>query len=286
MKTFITNFFFASPTIAIAQAIWNYFMGYTYTLIGMTPEGFSGDAYKLIKDTIYPWFLAIGIFLMNIFIFIGFIRQMMNLRENVTMEMWIELIIKFLIANTLMANGLSLMDDFFTASSKLSSKILTTEPISIYSTDASIKSLIDNVNGQITIIPMLIQIIYLAIVATTAISILLTVLARYMNCYILMTFAPISLSTWAGGRGVENSAYAWIKTFLGNVLEIVAIAVVLRIGGAIITSNILLDGLDSGLKKYIFSDIDKTLISMVEVLFLGTSVKSIDKLVKQALALH
>ena len=66
--------------------------------------------------------------------------------------------------------------------------------------------------------------------------ILLTVYGRYLKLYLTTVFAPIALSTWAGGRGLERTAYSWIRIFLTNVFEIVVIVFVMTLAGKMISS--------------------------------------------------
>ena len=90
-------------------AVWKTCMAMVQSLMGMTPDTFSDNAWTYVTDTLYPWFLSIGVILLNIFCLVGFIRQASNLKENVTMEMWIELFIKTIIANFLMQEGLKII---------------------------------------------------------------------------------------------------------------------------------------------------------------------------------
>ena len=112
----------------IAQELWNFVMGIAYTLMGKnvtsftTPAinaiaqalGLGGNigAWDYIKNTAFPLFMSMGAVFLNMFTLIGFCRQASNLKEGITMEAWIELFIKLVIANILMTNCLDIMQEF------------------------------------------------------------------------------------------------------------------------------------------------------------------------------
>jgi len=57
-----------------------------------------------------------------------------------------------------------------------------------------------------------------------AVMIFLTLYGRYVKLYLLVLFYHIAMPLIVGGRELEHNGYAWVRTFLSNVFEIVAIA--------------------------------------------------------------
>ena len=89
------------PTYLLGNTIWNVVMQLITGVITMSPQEFSSDTWGYITDTLYPWALGCGVAVINMFFLIGFLRGASNLRENITIEMWVELFIKALLANGL-----------------------------------------------------------------------------------------------------------------------------------------------------------------------------------------
>lgn len=257
-----------------ASGAWNWCMIFVLNLLTKTPDTFSPDAWTYVTDTLYPWFLSIGAFLLNMFCLIGFCRQASNLRDNVTIEMWIELFIKIIVANTLMVNGLSFMQEFFSVSGSLSTEILISDPPAAYNGE---------VDAGAVIMYVVFGLVYMLIALVCGVIILIEVLSRFINLYILTATAPIALSTWAGGRGIENTAYAWIKSFLTAVFQIVVIAMVLTIGGNIAS------GLQTDMTSTVldwFDGANSILWSMIYMVMMAAGVKGADGLLKRAFDLR
>lgn len=274
MPSWLGDFFGLSSMFQGASGAWNWCMIFVLNLLTKTPDTFSPDAWTYVTDTLYPWFLSIGAFLLNMFCLIGFCRQASNLRDNVTIEMWIELFIKIIVANTLMVNGLSIMQEFFSVSGSLSTEILISDPPAAYNGE---------VDAGAVIMYVVFGLVYMLIALVCGVIILIEVLSRFINLYILTATAPIALSTWAGGRGIENTAYAWIKSFLTAVFQIVVIAMVLTIGGNIAS------GLQTDMTSTVldwFDGANSILWSMIYMVMMAAGVKGADGLLKRAFDLR
>jgi len=87
----------------------------------------------------------------------------------------------------------------------------------------------------------------------------------------------------AGGRGLEHSASSWIRTFLSNVFEILAIAMTLSIGGMMIRS------IDFGILDNAFLGIvdgfGSVLQSLITMILMTGAVKGAGSLLNRAFGL-
>ena len=275
MPDWLLDFFGINNLFNLAQSGWNFFMLITYSMIGKTPENYSPGAWSYVTDTLYPWFLAIGLTLLNIFCMIGFIRQASNLKENVTIEMWIELFIKVIIANVLMSNGISLMQDIMSMGGTMSSTIMSTHFPSVYSSEMDIGAVL---------VYLVFGLIYSIAAAVCGGMILLEVMGRYLNLYMLVAVSPVALSTIAGGRGLDSAAHAWIKSFLTTVFQIVVIAIVLQIGDKMMESSAYVDATSTPLDW--FDGAGSVMMSFITMIFLTTAVKGADGFLKRAFDLR
>lgn len=275
MPDWLLDFFGINNLFNLAQSGWNFFMLMTYSMIGMTPESYSPGAWSYVTGTLYPWFLTIGVTLLNIFCMVGFIRQASNLKENVTMEMWIELFIKVVIANVLMTNGIALMQDIMSMGSSLSGNIMNDHFPSVYSSEMDLGA---------ALVYLIFGLIYAIAAAVCGGMIFLEVMGRFLNLYMLVAVSPIALSTIAGGRGLDSAAHAWIKSFLTTVFQIAVIAIVLQIGARMMTSSAYVDATNTPLDW--FDGAGAVMMSFITMIFLTTAVKGSDGFLKRAFDLR
>lgn len=220
----------------LAQELWNFVMNLTMVLLGKNVSDFSNPqtselmqligmsagtgAWDYVKDTVFPFFLSMGTAFLNIFALAGFCRQASNFKEGITLEAGFELFIKLFIANVLMVNLLDIMQAF--------------TGFAINTSDVFIPNAVPSVVGGdydagFRLAMLLVAPIYLIVAAVCSITILLEVLGRFLNLFMLISTAPVAMSTIAGGKGFEATAAAWFKSFLTNTLQIVVIVLVIQL---------------------------------------------------------
>lgn len=277
MPGWLKDFFQIGSLFNLGQQIWNFFMGITSSLMGAdTLETISPDAWNFVSETVYPWMLSAATVFLNLFFMIGFIRQSTNLRENLTIENWIELIIKVIISNSLMIQGISLMQSFFTVASDMKAVFFPG------GTSINIQPM--DVDVTYVLYELAAGLIYLLLCIISGIIIMVEVFGRFLNLYLLICVAPIALSTMAGGRGLENTAISWFKSFLTNVFQIVIIALILRIGGLMIAnwgfSN------QTGTPLDWFDGYQSVLTSMAQITLITSAVKGSDAFMRRAFDLR
>lgn len=278
MPSWVKDLLTGGPTFAIAQALWNWFMEMAKSFLTMGVSNYSAGAWRYISVILYPWFLSMGSVLLNIFFLVGFCRQATNLKENVTAEMWIELFIKVVVANVLMQNGLAIMQEFTTLAAQIAGEILPTTTASIMGNNYSI---------GLTLALVLLAPIYLILVIVCGATILLEIMGRFLNLYMLIAVSPIALSTYAGGHGLENTAIAWFKSFLTNAFQVVAIALILQVSTKIIQSNTLTIAINNwGNISGWFAGAGELFWSMIYMPFMAISVKASDNFLKRTFDLR
>lgn len=260
------------PAFAVGNAVWNFVMGLVKGVITTTPQNFSLDAWDYTK-TLYTWSLGIGLALLNLFFLIGFFRQASNLRENITWEILIEQLIKAIMANALMVSELALVREFFQVASSLVGVVLIDTPS--FATE--------NLDLGSWLFFFIFGAIYVIVAVACAFLILFAVYGRFLKLYVMTVLAPVALATLAGGRGFENTAYAWIKTFLCNVFEIFVIALVMGIGGKLIGSIDLwtvTEGVLSTLDGFL-----SVLHSLFQMILMTGAVKGAESMLRRAFGL-
>lgn len=276
MPSWLKSMLAGGQNFTLAQAAWNWIMGIVQSLLGMSLESYSPGAWTYITQSIYPWFMGMGAMFLNMYALIGFCRQASNLRENVTMEMWIEIFIKIIICNTLLINGITIMKEFTGFSSVISAGILGDNIPQIYG---------DDIDLGFSLTMILLGPFYLILVIVCAVTILIEVLSRFLNLYMLMGTAPLALSTIAGGRGIDNTAVAWFKSFLTSVMQIAVITFTLQLCSHIINSSTFNDAAAIDVLGW-FNGAGSVIMSVISVVFLTVAVKGSDTFLKRAFDLR
>ena len=108
MPDWVTNFF-GGFSIGLANTIWKAAMALIGGLLGTPPQDFSPGTWNFVEQTLYPWSLAIGVSLLNLFFIIAIFRAVSDLHHNITLEMIIEAFIKIVVANVIYLNLFLLM---------------------------------------------------------------------------------------------------------------------------------------------------------------------------------
>lgn len=261
----------------LAQQLWNFVMGIALTLLGKNVSDFSGSsgAWTYIRDTVFPLFLSMGSVFLSMFTLAGFCRQASNLKEGITMEAWIELFIKLVVSNVLMANSLSIMQEFTGFAIKTSNALMISSVPDITGGDY---------DAGFRLAMLLLAPIYLIVAGTCSIIILIEVLGRFLNLFLLIATAPAALSTIAGGRGFENTASAWFKSFLTITFQIVIIVIAIQIATRLnlgITNFMNTSTLASW-----FNGAGAVIGSLIFMPFMATAVKTSDNFLKRAFDLR
>lgn len=241
IESFMSDSLLYGPFYAIADMIWNAIMSAIAFLMGATPQEFSPEAWAYVTDVLYPWAEAIGAASLNMFFIIGWFKSVSNLKENFAMERMMEALIKLVILNVLLLNGMTFMRAIFNITGALAGGIARIETPALFTSDVDIGS---------RLFFFLFGFLYFLVAMICAVIILITVYGRYIKLYLLVVFYPLAMPTLIGGQGVENTSYAWLRTFLSNAFEIVVIAMVMGIAGRVISgvgpfaSGVIMDHFD------------------------------------------
>lgn len=264
---------FYGPFYAFAYAIWNGAMAACTGLMGTTPEGFSPAAWEYLEDTLYPWATGIGVALMNLFFLIAFCRAASNFKENITLELCIESMVRLVVLNILLQKGFDLISTIFKIASLMSTEVMQMEHLAFYTSDADVGA---------HLFWWLFGMLYFLVVAVCSIMIILVLYGRYLKLYVLVVFFPFAMPSLVAGRGVDSTAYAWVKTFISNVFEIVVIALVMSIASMIISGGLV--KIDAPQMMY-FDGGTKALNSLISIVLLTAAVKGTSSFLNKSFGL-
>ncbi|MCP1110263.1 hypothetical protein [Ohessyouella blattaphilus] len=258
------------PAYLLGKMIWNALMSMVTGVMTSTPETFSSPTWEFVEGTLYPWTKGIGIVLLNLFFMIGYITQASDLKESFTIEIFVKQVIKLVLANGLIQALIPITRIFFRMSSQLTGLVMTYEPITFTTED---------VDGGMWLFFFIFGSLYVLVAIVCGGLIFLSVYGRFLKIYLSVAVGPIALASLAGGRTLNNTAFAWMKTFLSYVFEIFVIALVITIAGKMIQS------IDFGTFERGFASIADgfggALQSMFTMILMAASVKGADTFMRR-----
>lgn len=262
LPEFLNSSLLYGPFYQIASAIWNTAMSVCMGIMTTSPEGFSEETWNYVYNELYPWALSIGIMSLNLFVMMGFFKAVGNFKENMTLEVMIEALIKVVILNVLLVNGLQIIRKIFQMASAMAGTAVMIEPPSFFTGDVDVGSVMFFWTYGL---------FYFLAAMVCAFLILITLYSRYIKLYILVVTFPLAMPTITGGRGIEGTAYAWMKSFLSNTFEIVIIALAIAIAGRI-TAGVSIFTSDNAAFN-VFDGFAQALNSLIYMILMAVSVK-------------
>ena len=252
----------ADLSYVFGTGIWNFMISLITSTAGTTPEAFSSEAWYYVTTVVYDSFLSLAASMLNIMYLIGLMRQAVKLRENYTAEMLVDALIKVIIANFGLLNGLTLMKKFFGIASTLATVFLGNRG-SLYFNQS-------HHDLGSTLFFFLFGFVYLIVSLVCSAMIFLSVYSRYMMLYFLVGVAPMAWITIPGGSGVSNVFFSWLKTFIAKALEVVGIAILIGIGSALCSK------IDFGTVDGVSNGAMQAIQNMATMILLAASVKGLD----------
>ena len=252
--------------------IWNWALSIIGLTASTTPQNFSGEAWTYITTTVLDFSMGVAATLLNIFYMVGIIRLSTNLKEAFTLEVWTDNMIKMLLGNMLILNGKDLIVILFDIAS-ISADAFLLEVGTFRQDDVDTGSIMFNwIFGWM----------FMTVSIACAFMIFMTLYSRYLGLYMLVAVYPFAFCTLPAGRGVNNTAGAWTRTFISKTFEIVVIAIAVSIASK------MCNQIDFGSGAAGYQEVDgvlQTLQSMATMIVLTVAVKTTDSFMRRAFGL-
>ncbi len=269
MPDWLIDFLLGGPTYVMGNAIWSGAFSMMSGLLGTTPMDFSSSAWTLASK-LYSWSLGAALGFLNILALIGFTREASNLREQLTIEMFVMMCLRVVATNIIFIKGLDVMKSMFTLAAKLSNSIVSISTPTFG---------VEDFDGGTFFFFCIFGLLYLLVSIVCALLILLAIYGRYLKLYAIVALAPLAMSTIAGGRGINNTAYTFIRSFIATTFEIIVIAVILTIA-TVMMSSIDFGTIDTALGSTI-DGFGAVLQSIMTMVLLTVAVKGSESFIKK-----
>lgn len=257
----------------LGDTVWTCMTGMAFGVLTETPDSFSSGAWNYIVNSIYPVTLSVGTVLLNLAFMAGIFRQASDLKQNLTLEIFLGLAVKLLFANVLMQSGISIMRGLFQSAAAFTSEI---------NASATITTLPDDIDAGMTLFGCLFGIFYFLVCAICGGLIFISVYGRFLHLYVMVACAPLALPFLAGGQGVERTGGAFIRTFMGKCFEVIIIALFLSVGMKLCRSVdwVKIEGIGGW-----FDGMTQCLQNMMTMILMAASVKSAESFMRKIFGL-
>lgn len=262
--------FFISPIYFSANCIWNNVIRICLTSGIKGPAEYDA-AWKYTVETLNPFFVAIAAVMMNMFFYIGFCRQVGNLKENMTLETCVNIFIKMIICNLAVNLSLRFSKSLF-GISKITSEQL------IFNSDFGFFNEIE-INDAVAF-QSIMGIIYLIVALCCSATVFLTMFTRIIHLYLLAATGPLAMSCIPGGPGIQNSAGAWIREMIAKSCTIITISLGVCLISKVTDSMIIFAD-----KGVYLRGVGKGIENMFKMALIAAFVKSADSFTKRTFGL-
>lgn len=263
--------FAIAPFFTAGTALWRFMLALIGVTAGQTPESFSSGTWSYVTSDLYPMFLAIGSTLLNLFFYIGYVRQASNLRQEMTLEIFVEMCIKVCLGNLLIQSSVLITKAMYASSGNMATLILR-------GTDRPFQQ--DDIDGGAVFFYLVMGIVFFAVCIVCSFTVFLVCYGRFLQLYMLVLAAPPALSTIAGGGGVSQTAVAWFKTLISKSFSIVFIALAITISSRLCNS---IDYATAGLES--INGASQMLQNMCTMVLMTASVKGTDIFMRRTFGL-
>ena len=238
---------------------WNNQVNLVFALLGQSPVEFKNGGPWAAVEAINPVFVAVGSSLVVLFFVIGFCQESVDIKEEMRFEVILRMMIRVGLAEYFVANGVSIMKNFFQMAGNLVASI-SPGAISELQIDSTQADVIKDLGFGESLIMLILAALLSIILLICGFFIIYTVYFRFLKLLVIVPLGPIALSTMGGNRTVSHTAVTYCKHFLSVVFEAVVMAL------AILVCNAFLN---AGLPTFTgnYSDWAQTLIYLCEMTF-------------------
>ena len=219
--------------------VWEKCCKITIDYLRADPVTAGGSAYAIVTGNLYSLSMGIASSLSILFFVIGWLRESIDVRNNFTLENMFRFFIRYILTATLIVNSLSFIRMVIDCSVSLVGAVDLSAKImkggNVKNVFADLISVLEKGNANGTaflgtgIICMIAGIFGAAVIVVCAVQLILSVLSRLFKLYLCIPFAPVALSSFAGGASLSVSGISYLKTLFAYTLEAVVIAIAIKI---------------------------------------------------------
>jgi len=267
--------------LEIVFGFWNNQVSLVFAMLGQSPVHFKGGGPWGVIEAVNPVFVAVGSSLVVLFFVIGFCSESVDIREEMRFEVIFRMLIKLVLAEWFVVNGVTIMKAFFATIGNLVNT-LTAGSNTLLAINGTQAEIIRNLDFGEGLVMLILSVLLSVIILICGFFMVYNVYFRFLKLLVIVPIGSIALATMGGNREVSHTAVTYCKYFLSVCFEAVTMALAIVVCNAFINA-----GLPAFTGNY--EDWTQTLIYLCEMTFtvaLTTgSVKGAQNLTSRALGL-
>ena len=304
----------------MAVSFWGMCCDVAVKYLKISPKG--TNAFTTVSGTIFSVFLAVAASLVVLFFLLGWLNETIDINKSFTLENMFRFFVRFAIASSLIVNSFWLVYGIMDCSvalvnavgvdtSQMTAGALSTD-VTVdtggmtkkqkkkakeaakkaseeYGYFGSIYNSLDSdkdteafdwfSDGLICFFGGLIGGLTILV---CGVQLVVTVMQRLFKMLLCIPFAPVALSTYAGGERFSATARAWIRTFIGYGLEAVTMVLAIAISFGLFRDASLFSSVGGGTATDVILSIMGMVLPMITAC---ACIKGADTIVRRCLGL-
>lgn len=259
------------PLYNLAGDVWDKMLKVSSKILLQNPTGKKySDVWDLVGN-VNTLFVSVATSLTVLFFLYGFLRDSVDIKQEMSFSSTIKEFIRLVIAVNVIASAFSWISSFAKWGKKGAGAILGISESNYYGFDGeAIHDAVTDSAGT-AIIGLLLGFLFFLFTAACGVLILFTVLKRMIYVYMLAPFCALALSTLAAGGQTSQVGFSYIRTLLGHIFSALLIALAFLISGTFV-SDVVIKG--NGIIVYVSA--------LARVMSVTMAVKGTDTLMQKA----
>lgn len=236
ISNFISSLLDGSIFFQAGVGIWNWLIDFAYSIISSDPRNLADGNLWAVADSIFQTMEIVGASLMTVLFLINFVKETSDIRQSMTLESCFVMILKLVVADVVMLNLSTLVELVVGMEQDMISIVAPAGSNSLHISLSgaggwNIGSAFGPAGGWIF------GLLFTLIALGAGIIIIWKCYAVLLKIYFYLAVAPLAMSTILGTKGMSQSAYSWIRTFLCALSELAGIVLILHLGAVLISSG-------------------------------------------------
>ena len=210
-------------------------VGETVTNTGGVIESQGTPVWSFMANTVQPIMVGLGTALVGVFFFWGWIKNSVDVKEDMRLENIIRMLIRLCLAEFLVINNFKIMALFFNSGTALV-RALSGPSWTQMEVSSGVRDTIMGYNFFQCLGIMILGCFFFIIIAVLSVMLILSVVNRFLKIFIAIPLGTVAFSTFAGDREIAHSSSSYFKYALALAIEGAAIGLALIAGARIVTS--------------------------------------------------
>lgn len=232
----------AANLITAGVETWNQLVDFAVSLLGMSPDTYNTNAWKIIEKLNNYLFVPLASSLIVLFFLIGFCQECLDIKSEIRPETLFRTFIKLGITQALVVYNIELIKGIFGMGAKIVEAISKTAGginggtnIDISVIDQYLRDLGDWNPSAIGYI--LINVLMMTLLCVLAVMMFYTILTRMIKILVIIPYGSLAFATMAGGRSIGMTSSAFLKYIICLAGEASFIMIALLVSAAMINGG-------------------------------------------------